>query len=65
MLNLVALLQTLQFLRFAPSRATRGQTNVEYALILFMVALATVLALTLFAGSTNTMLSSVNTTMGS
>jgi Flp pilus assembly pilin Flp len=47
------------------SRPHPGQTNVEYAFILFIVAIATVVLLIALAGGTNTLLASVNSTLGS
>jgi Flp pilus assembly pilin Flp len=38
----------------------RGQTNVEYAFILLLVALATIILLIALASNTNTLLASVN-----
>jgi Flp pilus assembly pilin Flp len=41
------------------ARAERGQTNVEYALILLLIALATILLLAGLASQTTSMLTSV------
>lgn len=40
-----------------------GQTNVEYAFILMLVAVATIVLLIALAASTNSMLSSVNASL--
>jgi Flp pilus assembly pilin Flp len=45
-------------------RPAPGQTNVEYAFILFLVSIATVVLLIALASNTTSMLSSVNSRAG-
>jgi Flp pilus assembly pilin Flp len=65
MTSLITILRSLREARLQLMRPQPGQTNVEYAFILFLVGIATVVLLTALAGNTTTLLSSVNTTIGS
>jgi Flp pilus assembly pilin Flp len=51
---------TIRSFRTALARRERGQTNVEYAFILLLVAIATIVLLIALASNTNALLASVN-----